>query len=225
MVEIKDIKFDVIIERKKIKNIYMRLDNNNLSISAPLVLPEYKIYQFIESKRDWIYKAYLYQQSKKVNSLIYRGGSFFYIFNERYELIRSIGKSDVRIENNRIYLTYKNDSEDGIKYLYKYLDKYLLKKADELFEKHRNFLIDYGYELLPMINARCMTSKWGVCYPTKNKITVSSYLIHYPLVCLEYIMVHEMTHFIMPNHSNRFYKIVENNMPDYKKANEILRQM
>ncbi|MBQ1625320.1 MAG: M48 family metallopeptidase, partial [Erysipelotrichaceae bacterium] len=52
----------------------------------------------------------------------------------------------------------------------------------------------------------------------KNSITISSYLIHYPLYCLEYIMVHEMTHFIVPNHSKRFYEVVVNNMPDYKRA-------
>ena len=77
---------------------------------------------------------------------------------------------------------------------------------------------------VPELKCRIMTSKWGVCYTRKNKITVSSYLIHYPLQCLEYIMVHEMTHFIVPNHSKRFYEVVANHMPDYKSASNRLKQ-
>ena len=70
---------------------------------------------------------------------------------------------------------------------------------------------------------RKMKTRWGVCYTKKNSISISSYLIHYPFECLEYIIVHELTHFIVPNHSKRFYNIVSSNMPDYKKAVEKLK--
>ena len=68
-----------------------------------------------------------------------------------------------------------------------------------------------------------MSSKWGVCYTRKNLINISSYLIHYPFECLEYIIVHEMTHFIIPNHSKRFYEIVANNMPNHKQVADKLK--
>jgi len=74
-----------------------------------------------------------------------------------------------------------------------------------------------------MLKARIMSSKWGVCYTRKNQITVSSYLINYPLKALEYIVIHELVHFIIPNHSKRFYEIIANNMPDYKIANDALK--
>ena len=108
--------------------------------------------------------------------------------------------------------------DDGIHYLYKVLDKRLLMEAEKYLQKHLAFLRDYGYMQIPELKCRIMKSKWGVCYTKKNSITISSYLIHYPLYCLEYIMVHEMTHFIVPNHSKRFYEVVVNNMPDYKRA-------
>ena len=84
-------------------------------------------------------------------------------------------------------------------------------------------LENYGYNLYPVLNAKILKSKWGVCYTRNNKINISSYLIHYPLDCLEYIMIHEMTHFIIPNHSKRFYEIIKNNMPNYKEVEKKLR--
>ena len=224
MIEIKGIRFEVEIVHKKIKNLYLRLNDNRIVASAPLRMPDYEVYRFIESKRDWIYRTYDYMSYKKRMGHKYRGGDIFYLFDEPYRLERLIGKKNVLIKDKTIYLSYKDDSEDSIKYLYKYLDKYLMEKALDLLNHHLPFLEDYGYHQIPELKCRIMTSKWGVCYTRKNSICISSYLIHYPLECLEYIMVHEMTHFIVPNHSKRFYEVVGNQMPMYKEAVKLLKQ-
>ena len=223
MLEIKGIRFDVRINRKRIKNLYLRLDGNTVIASVPLRMPEYEVYRFIESRRDWIYRVYDYQSYKNRVGRLYHGGDTFYIYNVPYRLEFLQGRKNVSIKGNTIYLSYKDNSEDRIKYLYKFLDKYLLIKAEEYLNKHIGFLKDYGYELYPEIGCRIMKTRWGVCYTRKNRISISSYLIHYPFDCLEYIIVHELTHFIVPNHSKRFYSIVSNNMPDYKKAVEKLK--
>lgn len=224
MLIIKGIEFEVEITHKRIKNLYLRLKDNKIIASAPLLMADHEVYRFIEQKRDWIYRTYDYMQYKKRITNMYKGGDFFYIYNVPYRLVRSIGKKNITISQNCIFLSYKDDSDDAIRYLYKYLDKHLLNKAQEYLEKYLHFIRDYGYYLTPVVKARIMTSKWGVCYTRKNQINISSYLIHYPLECLEYIMVHEMTHFIIPNHSKRFYDIVAKNMPDYKRANDLLKQ-
>ena len=223
MVEIKGIRFEVEIIHKRIKNLYLRLNDNKIIATAPYYMSDYEIYRFIETKRNWIYRVYDQQKYKERMTHIYRGGDYFYVFNTPYKLNRLIGKKKVEIIGNEIYLTYKDDSEDSIKYLYSYMDRYLLSKAEDYLDKHEGFLKDYGYNLRPSLKARVMSSKWGVCYTRKNQIVISSYLIHYPFECLEYIMVHEMTHFLIPNHSKRFYDIVSNNMPDYKSANDKLK--
>ncbi len=225
MVEVKGIKFDVIIEKKRIKNTYLRIRDNIIVATCPYHVQDYEVYKFIESKKNWVYKVYLYNQFKLNNTYLYRGGDTFKIFGEDYIFIRSLGRKKVSIVNNTIYFTYKDDSQESIKSLYKELDKMLLKKANDYFEIHRELLLDYGYKSIPLINAHIMTSRWGVCYTKKNKISISSYLIHYPEKCLEYIIVHEMTHLIIPNHSKRFYDIVSNNMPDYKDADKVLKLM
>lgn len=223
MIEIKGITFNVDIRRKRIKNLYLRLEDNTIVASAPYFIAEYEIYKFIESKRNWIYRVYDQQKYKQRVTHLYNGGDYFYIFYTPYRLHRTVGKKAVNIVGKEIYLSYPDESDQAIKYLYKYLDKYLLSKAHDYLNKHIGFLKDYGYNLVPEIKCRQMSSKWGVCYTRKNQIVISSYLIHYPFECIEYIMVHEMTHFLIPNHSKRFYEIVSNNMPDYKAANDKLK--
>lgn len=223
MVEIKGVKFDVEITKKRIKNIYLKVEGNKINASCPYYVAQYEVYKFIEAKSNWIYKVYQYNQSRPRNTFVYRGGDVFYVFGKAYKLVRTIGRKKVSIVNDTIYFTYKDDSFDGIKALYKELDRMLLSSAREYFNKYRRVLLDYGYIDEPIINARIMTSKWGVCYTRNNRINISSYLIHYPYICLEYIMIHEMTHFIVPNHSKRFYEIIANNMPDYNSANDLLR--
>lgn len=223
MVEIKGITFDVVITKKRIRNIILKVDGNTINASCPYYTPKYEVYNFIESKKNWIYKAYEYNANRPRNIYIYKGGDIFYIFGEEYKLVRSVGRKSLKIIDKTIYFAYKDDSEDGIKALYKELEKLLLNKAREYLNKYRATLLDYGYIDEPVINARIMTSKWGVCYSRNNRININRYLIHYPLICLEYIMVHEMTHFIIPNHSKRFYEIVSNNMPNYKDIDKLLR--
>lgn len=223
MIEVNGIRFEVTITRKKIKNIYLRLESNIVHASCPYYVPNYEVYKFIESKKNWLYKVYQYNNNRPKNTYIYSGGDTFKIFDQDYKLVRSIGRFKVNVIDNCIYFSYKDDSQDGIKALYKYLDRMLLNKVNEYFNKYRNLLIDYGYIDEPEFKARIMTSKWGVCYTRNNKITVNSYLIHYPYVCLEYIVIHELTHFIIPNHSKRFYEIIANNMPNYEEANRLLR--
>lgn len=223
MLEIKGIRFEVEINRKINRNMYLRVKDRKVIVNVPYLMPDHEIYRFIEKRKDWIYKVYSYGEYKKRNSYLYRGSDTFYIHARPYKLVRNIGKKSVSITGDTIFLTYQNDSDDAIKYLYRYLDRSLLDKAQALYQRYQGLLSDYGYHLVPEIRARVMTSRWGVCYPKKNRITISSYLIHYPLECLEYIMVHEMTHFIIPNHSKRFYRIVGEYMPEYKKAVEELK--
>lgn len=220
MLEIKDVKFDVSITQKRIRNIYLRVDGTKVIVTAPKYVPLYEIYNFIDTKRDWIYKSYLYSMYKKQNTLKYNGGDIFYIFNKPYNLVFVEGNKRVNIVDDNVYLYSRNND---VNYLYKYLNNTLLNKANEYLDKYMYMLTDYGYNNRPLLSAKLLKGKWGVCFTRENKINISSYLIHYPFECLEYIIIHELTHFIVPNHSKRFYEIIEHNMSNYKEANNRLK--
>ncbi|MDE7310371.1 MAG: M48 family metallopeptidase [Eubacterium sp.] len=68
----------------------------------------------------------------------------------------------------------------------------------------------------PKICIRRMSSRWGSCIPGKQKITFNSLLLEKPLESVEYVVVHEFSHFIHPDHSKAFYQFVEQILPDWK---------
>ena len=63
---------------------------------------------------------------------------------------------------------------------------------------------------------RNMRSRFGTCMPTKKEILFNTYLIHYPLESIEYVVLHEVSHLIHANHSAKFYNVIAKYMPDWK---------
>ncbi len=75
----------------------------------------------------------------------------------------------------------------------------------------------------PEIKIRKMSSRWGSCIPGKQKITFNSRLFEKPVESIEYVVVHEFSHFVHPNHSKAFYDFVEQILPDWRKRKDGLR--
>ncbi len=73
-----------------------------------------------------------------------------------------------------------------------------------------------GYTVpTPTLRLRYMTSRWGSCMPMKESITMNTRLLLGPTEFAHYVMVHEFAHFIEPNHSSRFYKVMSDVLPNW----------
>lgn len=92
-------------------------------------------------------------------------------------------------------------------------------------------LCDYYFPLfaeslsgeMPTIKVRDMTSRWGVCNPARRQLTFALRLAAMPLPAQEYVVVHELCHFLVPNHSPAFWAEVEKILPDWKQRRRLLR--
>lgn len=63
----------------------------------------------------------------------------------------------------------------------------------------------------------------GSCSPQKRRITLSTRLIHLPLLAIQGVVIHEYAHLAVPNHSARFYDLVRQLMPTYPAAAALLK--
>ena len=68
-----------------------------------------------------------------------------------------------------------------------------------------------------------MTSRWGVCNIKNKNITLNLELSKYKVECLEYVIIHELSHFIHPNHSPSFWSLVSKYCPKYKEIRKSLK--
>lgn len=77
----------------------------------------------------------------------------------------------------------------------------------------------------PQIKFRRMVSRWGSCHPTKGILTFNTNLMYAPIEGIEYVVVHEFTHFLQANHSAKFYEELAVVCPDWKSCRKRLKEI
>ena len=107
----------------------------------------------------------------------------------------------------------------------KTLNKYLSKYITNIYKERLDHYYNIFEEQIPIPNLkiRKMTSRWGVCNIKNHNVTLNSELSKYNIECLNYVIVHELSHFIEMNHSSRFWKVVEANYPNYREVRRIMK--
>lgn len=99
-------------------------------------------------------------------------------------------------------------------------EKTVTEICGKIYNKFKPFKVEF-----PKIKFRKMVSRWGSCRPTGHSVTFNTHLAEVPVQCIEYVAVHEFTHFLYANHSKEFYDQVEYFMPDYKDREKLLKQL
>ncbi len=90
--------------------------------------------------------------------------------------------------------------------------------------------LEYNYDLFdekipfPKLKIRKMKTRWGVCNKRDNSVTLNAKLIKYSLREIDYVIIHELSHFVHFDHSREFWETVSKYMPLYKKAVKVLKE-
>lgn len=69
---------------------------------------------------------------------------------------------------------------------------------------------------LPRWGIRVMKTKWGSCNPEKGLVWLNLDLAKKPLAALDYVILHEMAHFISPRHDDAFLNVLDRHMPGWR---------
>lgn len=229
-VELNGEKIYFYIQRKKIKNINLRVHKDKkVTISIPMRMPIERAKEFVKSKISWIKKQQSFYESyieQKENESIENGG-LIYLLGKAYEVcIIKDTKNSINIIDEIMEIHIKEKYIGNPEYIKRAYDKCLKEYALEVLKvvtmKYQQLMKPYGIPL-PEIEIRQMKAVWGVCTPKKNKITYNVNLIKKPLYAVEYVVAHELAHFKHPNHSKNFYNFVSNFMLDWKDRKRELR--
>ena len=137
--------------------------------------------------------------------------------NIRLSIIPIIKKKDFATEKEKWIRKYLNKVDNATNLSsFPPLNK---SKKQELLLRISNFVEKYEYLMNVHVNnisLRKMKTLWGSCSFKDGSIRFNSYLYYMSDYFLEYIVVHEMTHLFIPNHSKKFYEMVKKYLPDYK---------
>lgn len=200
--------YEVIITKKNNKNTYIRITEDlKINVTTNRFQTKIGIKYLIKENEEQI-KKMIQNQKKK---------------NKRKEHFNYLGNS------YEIFI----DDVDGVKFLddsifvknEKVLEKWIKKETKEKFQKQ----LDEKYNMFeekipyPKLKIRDMKTRWGVCNIRDNSVTLNSKLIEYDIEKLNYVIIHELSHFIHFNHSKEFWNLVSKYEPNYKKIRKELK--
>jgi len=205
-IEIDDNIYLVEVIRKNNKNTYIRVKNGKICVTTNYFTSDKSIKKLIDDNKNDIIRMINHDKRKQDKN------EEFYYFGKKYDVI--YGFSELEFTDNKIYVYDK-----------KSLDKYVNKDIVNIFTER----LDYWYNLfeekipVPNLKIRKMTSRWGVCNIRNHNVTLNYHLSRYDICCLDYVIVHELSHFIHPNHSRDFWGLVGKYYPEYKKCRKMLK--
>lgn len=218
------------LQRKDVKNINLRIKaDRTIFVSANPRVQDEVIEEFIRSKSDYILKALAhYEELARYapKPKQYVDGESFRIFgHDRRLKVMEGKKNNVDHDESYITLTVKDPTDRELKQ--KLMDRWLnsickdtiQSLCDAVYPKFQK----YGVEF-PSIRYRNMISRWGSCQPKRGVLTFNYALVEAPISCVEYVVVHEFTHFLQPNHSRNFYQQLAMFMPDWEERKKILEK-
>jgi len=208
--KIDSIDYNVIILKKNNKNTYIRIDDNlNIIVTTNYLISKKQIEKLLDENQKQLKKMINTKQNKNEKN------KKFYFLGKNYDIIIVNNFDNIQIIEDKIYV--KNKKE---------LEKWLNKQIKTLFSER----VDYWYHIFeenipyPSIKYRNMKTRWGVCNRKTNTITLNTNLIKYDISDLDYVIIHELSHFVEFNHSSKFWNVVSKYCKDYKKKRKDLKE-
>lgn len=124
----------------------------------------------------------------------------------------------------KIYLVEQQPTQKKIAEIQRFLLRFTEKYFLAAIQKRTLYWNDFYFkEKIEKIDIKHTISRWGSCSASR-KISFATKLLLLPPPVIDYVIVHELAHLKEMNHSPKFWKQVENAMPDYKTHRNWLKE-
>ena len=221
----KDISIE--IKKKKIKNFNLRvLSNGVVTCSVPDNVEEKDVMAFLHKKSSWIIqKVEKYKKLQNVKSIdILKNGGSVQLLGRHY-IINIKQSQNFHIEFDDLTINIYCKDKENLEFIQQEYNSYIKQKMYTFFSDvlDRLYPVVRSYHIAkPALKIRKMQSCWGNCNRSKQIITMNEFLYKASPLCIEYIVLHELSHLIYPYHDKNFYNFIELHMPDWKERKKLL---
>ncbi|MCF6339902.1 MAG: M48 family metallopeptidase [Sulfurimonas sp.] len=218
----KNIVFEV--ERKpKLKNTYINVDTDGVLVKTNDTTTIEDINKMVENKSAWISKKLDIFKSIAVNKDIATGSRLYYMGKSYYvNMIEDETATEVTINftHSKFHITTPLKYSDIE--LHNSIETFYKQKAiEKIIPLTKKWAKTMG--VAPEhISFRYSKNRWGSCSST-NRISFNYHLVKLSSSLIEYVVIHELAHITFENHSKDFWKLVHNNLPDYKIKEDKIR--
>ena len=211
----KDVSITVKIKKYKYsRNYKVTYDKKNLQalVSIPNYIAYQNGYKFALENIDWIYNQHI----EMFPSILIDKGNKINIFDSNKTIKFKIDKTNkVEFKNNDIII-FSSERNNHNSVFYNWIKSEIIDLTKKiLIEKFK----DNNIKKIRISNS---FNYWGSCN-TKDSISIDWRLIFAPKYVLEYIIIHELCHLTVFNHSSKFWKLVDSKVSNRKRSQNWLR--
>ncbi|WHR51253.1 SprT family zinc-dependent metalloprotease [Vibrio furnissii] len=218
---------EVAVTKKDIKNLHLSVlpPDGKVRVSAPDTMSDTAIRMAIVSRIPWIRQqqcSFAEQPRQSEREMV--TGESHYLWGRRYrmEVLPTDGATQIEHKGHKLKMYTKSDSSQ----------KHRLEALNAWYRAQVKARVpDLLEHWQPIVGAAPLTwgvkkmkTKWGSCNISSKRIWLNTELAKKPPECLEYILVHELTHLLERHHNERFKSIMNKVMPNWKLHKETLNR-
>lgn len=216
------------LERKAVKRFNLRVRRDGtVHLSVPTRTTVAAAEQFLRDHEEWVLaalarmekRAEAHPQAEAVgDSLPYLGGRLEVVW--RSELPARV-EADMVNRRLTVFLFDPYDPEMRAAAIETFEIAETRKLVTALVDRYYPLFAARGVPYPKAIRVKVMKTRHGSCSAAKGYLNFSSRLCEYPVAFLEYVVVHELCHFLEANHSDRFWREVERVLPDWRERERL----
>lgn len=224
---------DIILERVKrpqaTSKVLIKVHPDcRVVVSAPEDADSEAVLCAVKKRGRWIYEQLrdFRQQLEFTTPRQYISGESHYYLGKQY-LLKVIEAPEqaqgVKLLRGKLEVSVRTKCADKVKEL---LNDWYKPRAKETFAKRLDAMLEQAIWVneRPPLRILTMQTQWGSCSPN-GRITLNPHLVKAPRECIDYVILHELCHIAEHNHSERFYRLMSQVMPNWEKTKRRLDGM
>ena len=211
---------DEIIRSKRASFSLEIKPDGRLIVRAPEAATDKQVNAIVAQKTTWILQtqAKVAKRFPDASQKTFTPGEMFWYLGEQYPL-HLTGQKRPSLELDRVFLLSRS-AQDRAK------DVFISWYREETRQITQSLIDKYASQNGFKVNQLTITSartRWGSC-SGRNNLNFTYRLSMAPLHVIEYVVVHELAHLKVRNHSSAFWQEVNKLWPDYQRDRKWLKQ-
>lgn len=221
--------FERVVRTQGINRLQIKVHPDcRVIVSAPEKSTDEEVVKATKKRSRWIYEKLrdFRKQLEHITPRRFVSGESHYYLGKQYLLKVNVSKlqpQGVKLFRGKIEVTLINKDSSKVKKLL--LDWYKAK-SKEVFSKRLDAMVEQTLWISerPELRVRTMQTQWGSCSPN-GRLTLNPHLVKASRECIDYVLLHELCHIAEHNHSERFYRLMNQVMPNWEKTKDKLDGM
>lgn len=188
----------------------------SVEVTAPIDAEIDKIKSIVLKKGAWLLEQLRIVEFNPVPQpeKQFVSGESYYLLGRHYRLkIFESNYNSVEILDDRIILNCTSIEDLELKRSLM-LQWYMSKATTTLTERFKILSQKFKQDGIDL-SVKKLTKRWGEFHPNKNLIVLNAELVVAPMECIDYVIIHELTHAIILDHGPEFYSLLSSRLPGW----------